>query len=321
MPEQVRVGIVGLGGMGQSHARVLSQIEGMLFVAGADPRPACQEAARAIGALAFADHASMLEGVKLDAVIVSSPSNTHGRVVRDCCSRGLHIFCEKPLTTDFSEALSVRDSVRDSEVIFSIGLVLRHSPIYREAKEMIEKGTIGRAAMADCRYAGHMLGRYEYVFSRELGRGLVNEHTIHMIDVMQYLLGPVESVYAAMDSTPSHTEYNASVLMVHEGGAFTSICGSGVSRLPSYARITGLEAEIMLEGNQILILKDASGEHEILRAQLGYRAELEDFRDSILGRRRPLTGIDTAISCARLIEAIYRSAESGSVVRPGSLPD
>jgi len=317
----IKVGIVGFGGMGQGHARNVSGIEGMTLVAVADPKPEARKAAKDCGAVAFASHRRMMDRARPEAVIVSSPSNTHGRVVRDCCSRGTHVFCEKPLTTRFSEAIKVRDAVKASRIVFSIGLVLRHSDIYRRAKELVERGEIGEVGMADCRYCGHMLGRYEYVFSRTLGRGLINEHTIHMIDVMEYILGPVISVYAQSDASDEHTEYNAAVLMKHESGAFTTVSGSGISRLPVYARITGLKAELLIEGNQRLLFKDSSGERQVLAADLGYRRELEDFRDAIIKGVPPHTGIDAAFCCARLIEAIYRSAELGRVVKLRTLPD
>jgi len=317
----IKVGIVGFGGMGQGHARNLSAIEGMTLVGVADPKIEAREAAKECGAVTFASHRQMMDRAKPEAVIVSSPSNTHGRVVRDCCTRGIHVFCEKPLTTKFSEAIKVRDAVKASKIVFSIGLVLRQSDVYRRAKELVERGEIGEVAMADCRYCGYMLGRYEYVFSRILGRGLINEHTIHMIDVMEYILGPVLSVYAQTDASDEHTEYNAALLMRHGGGAFTTVSGSGVSRLPVCARITGLKAELLIEGNQRLVYKDASGERQLLAADLGYRRELEDFRDAIVKGVPPHTGIDAAFSCARLIEAIYRSAESGRVVKPRTLSD
>ncbi len=317
----IRVAIVGFGGMGQGHARTLSGLEGMTLVAVADPAAEARKVAQDRGIPAFPSHLQMMDKVKPEAVIVSSPSNTHAKVVRDCCSRGIHVFCEKPLTTKFSDAVRVRDAVKSSGIVFSIGLVLRHSDVYRKAKEVVERGDIGDVGMADCRYCGYMLGRYEYVFSRRLGRGLINEHTIHMIDAMEYVLGPVASVFAQTDATAEHTEYNAAILMKHETGPFTAISGSGISRLPVYARITGLKAELLIESNQRLVLKDSSGEREILAAELGYRRELEDFRDAVLGRLSPHTGIDVAFSCARLIEAIYRSAKSGRVVGPRSLLD
>jgi predicted dehydrogenase len=319
MASLLNLGIVGFGGMGRGHSRNVAQIEGMTLAAVSDPKPEARRAAEDLGATAFADHAEMLDSTQLDALIVACPSNLHGKVVKDSCSRGVHVFCEKPLTTSLSEALEVRDAVKESGVVFSIGLVLRHSEVYQRARAMIEGGEIGSVLMADCRYGGYMLGRYEYVFSLELGRGLINEHTIHMIDVMDYLLGPVDSVYAATDASDDHTEYNVAAVMGYQGGAFTTISGSGVSRIPGHARITGMEGELLIEGNSRLLLKDENGEREVLSAGLGYREELEDFADAIRRGSRPHTGIDEALACSRLIEAVYRSAQSGAPVNPQGL--
>jgi predicted dehydrogenase len=319
MTDDLGIGIVGFGGMGQGHARNVSQIEGMRLIAVSDPSPESQKKAVEQGAKAFDDYRKMIGDSSPDAIVVASPSNTHGEVVKHCCEIGLPVFTEKPFTTSLSEALEVRDAVVSSGTKFAIGLVLRHSKMYQGAKDLIEEGRIGKVGMADCRYSGHMLGRYHYVFSKELGRGLINEHTIHMIDIMEYILGPVSRVYAETDACPEHTEYNASILMTHEGGAFTSISGSGVSRQPGFARITGIDGEIFIEGNRRLVLKDEVEETEILLADLGYKRELEDFRDVVTTGKTPHTGIEAAVSSARLIEAIYLSAERGEIIHPGDL--
>ncbi len=319
MSDPIRMGIVGFGGMGQGHARTVSGIEGIELVAVADPSPGSRESAEALGVETFSNHRDLTDRAEVDAVLVASPSNTHGTVVKQCCERGIHVFCEKPFTTTFEEAVEVGGMVSSSDIVFSIGLVLRHSQTYREAKRLIDAGEIGDVGLAQCRYSGHMLGRYDYVFSRTLGRGLINEHTIHMIDVMEFLLGSVDSVFAATDSCEEHTEYNAAILMRHETDAFTAISASGVSRLPGYARITGMKGELMAESNSRLIFKDEDGERELISAPLGYDHEIEDFRDAILNGKETLTGIEKALSSSRLIEAIYRSAELGRKVELSTL--
>jgi len=319
MTEAVRVGVVGLGGMGRAHVENIAKIDGFELVGAADPGPQAQAWAAEQKIRCFSSHVDLIDKMHPDALVVASPSNTHGRVVTDACEQGIHVFCEKPLTTEFSEALRVIRRVEKSGIVFSIGLVLRHTPVYVKARELLEEGEIGQVGLADCRYGGMLLGRATYVFSKELGRGLINEHTIHMIDVMDFLLGPVETVYAAYDADESHTEYNASILMKNSAGSFTSICASGITHLPSYAWITGMEKEMVIDANSRLSIRDEDGEKELLSSGLGYREELEEFRDAILGRGDVTTGIEVAESSSRLIEAIYRSAESGRTQSPDSL--
>jgi predicted dehydrogenase len=319
MTEDLRTCVVGFGGMARSHASNLAAMDGISLVGIADPSPAARAQGSELGYETFEDHATMLDRLHPDAAVIASPSSTHGRAIMDCCERGIHAFSEKPLTTTLSEAFQVRERVVESGITFAIGLVLRHSEMYTRAKEMVDGGEIGRVTFADCSYSGRMLGRIDYVFSRELGRGLINEHTIHMIDVMEYILGPVIEVYARTDADQEHTEYNAAITMSHEPGSFSSVIGSGMARLGTHARIIGMEGELLVEGNRTLSLIDGSGEREILSGELGYREELEDFRDAILTGSEPHTGIKEAIASALLIEAIYRSAESGRAISPGEL--
>jgi predicted dehydrogenase len=319
MTQDLRICMVGFGGMARSHADNLSTMDGVSLVGIADPSPAARGRAKELGYEAFEDHRTMLERLDPDAAVIASPSSTHGRAIMDCCERGIHAFSEKPLTTTLSEALQVRERVLESGITFAIGLVLRHSKTYTRAREMVGKGEIGRVTFADCSYSGRMLGRIDYVFSRELGRGLINEHTIHMIDAMEYVLGPVTEVYARTDADEEHTEYNAAITMSHEPGGFSSVIGSGMARLGTYARIIGMEGELMIEGNRTLSLIDESGQREILSGELGYREELGDFRDAIHTGRKPHTGMEEAIASALLIEAIYRSAESGRTMAPREL--
>ncbi len=302
--------------MGQGHARTVSDNPGMDLVGVADPSPKTHKLAEDFGVIAFKNYDELIEKENPQAIIVASPSNTHGEVVMKCCQVGIHVFCEKPFTTTFQESIEVRDAVKSSDIVFTIGLVLRHTETYGRAKEMVSQGLLGGIGMADCRYSGNLLGRYEYVFSKNLGRGLINEHTIHMIDAMEYILGPVESVLATTDASKMHTEYNAAMILKHRSGSFTSITASGVSTLSSHAWITGQDLEILIENNTDLLTREDGEEKKILSTNLGYDREIEDFRRSIVSGKKPLTGIDEAFASSRLIEAIYRSSENGEQVEP-----
>ena len=99
----VRVGLVGAGGVGARHARVLSGLPGVSVVGVADPDAVRAEAlAQRCGAAAFADAATLARSVRPDALYVCVPPFAHGEPEAVAVEHGLPLFVEKPLATDLA---------------------------------------------------------------------------------------------------------------------------------------------------------------------------------------------------------------------------
>lgn len=108
----VRIGLVGAGGVGERHARVLSGLPDVAVVGVADPRPDRAEAvAHQWAATAFPDARTLVEAVRPDALYVCVPPFAHGEPEAVAVRHGLPLFVEKPLAADLATAERVAASV------------------------------------------------------------------------------------------------------------------------------------------------------------------------------------------------------------------
>jgi myo-inositol 2-dehydrogenase/D-chiro-inositol 1-dehydrogenase len=107
----VRVGVIGVGGMGSFHAHTLSALAGVEVVAVADPFEAnAQKVASALGCEALTDPMALATDAALDGVVIASPDHTHPDLTIAAMQTGLRILCEKPLATTMADAWRVVDA-------------------------------------------------------------------------------------------------------------------------------------------------------------------------------------------------------------------
>src|SRR5438552_1516549 len=128
----VRVGIVGGGNMGATHARDLMADARVQIVGVADVVRAKAEAlARETGARAFE---------RVEAVYVTTPNTKHPPAVLAALARDVHVFCEKPMATSLADARRLREAARRSRGIYQVGHNRRFAPAYRFLKQRIAEG-------------------------------------------------------------------------------------------------------------------------------------------------------------------------------------
>lgn len=319
----MRVGLIGFGGMGRHHAKNAAANPALDLVAICDPDQAAREQAAAThGVPTIASAAEMLGDVPMDGVLIAAPTAFHRELIELSAGAGKHVFCEKPLCLRPEEAPAIREAVERSGITFGFGLVLRYMAPYQRARELIRGGDLGRVMLAHGRY-GSMMPGHRYVFSPEIGGGLLNEHTIHMIDIIDHLLGPIQAVSACLGQAPgTRTEDNAAILLHMADGLGATLAASGISRWPIVFEITGTEREIVVVGNARLEEITAQGRQPIpLEASPdGYAAEVEEWRLAIAEGRTPRTGLREALRITALLATIRKAGATGQTV-PVAPPD
>ena len=123
----VRVGVVGVGGMGGAHCNTLPKVENCEFVGVADLRlEAAEEVASQHQILAFQDYRQLLEMV--DGVVVATPP--HLDVVVNAAKMNVHAFCEKPLSVDLVDSEAMIRASDEANTVLMVGQVLRFYPVH-----------------------------------------------------------------------------------------------------------------------------------------------------------------------------------------------
>jgi predicted dehydrogenase len=138
----------------------------------------------------------------VDAVFITCWTSEHERLVNKAAERGLAIFCEKPLAFDAASAARMAKTVTDAGVINQVGLVLRTSPAFRVVKQLIADERAGKTLAIVFRDDQFIPNRGHYGSTWRMdkalaGRGTLLEHSIHDVDILQWMLGPVAAVSGA----------------------------------------------------------------------------------------------------------------------------
>lgn len=318
MNRRVKIGVIGCGGMGRGHARNIINNPNFELVGVADASEnSLKTAKEQLGVeKLFLDFNELLKLNGLEAVAIATPTFVHKAAVIASAEAKKHIFCEKPFTLNLQDTIEAKNAIEQAGVVFTFGLVLRHMNIYKRAKELVESGEIGVPLSAHCRYSAYF-GADHYVYKKASGRGPINEYTIHMLDVIPYMIGEVESLAAhTTRSEGRETEDNIAILMKFKNGAICNLTSSGTTRFPSYAEITCTKGEVAVYGNSRLERISAEGRAQVsVDNNNAYYDELEDFRRAIVEGRKPLVGLEAAYYCMKLVDAVYTAAEVGKTLR------
>lgn len=144
MAETLRIGLVGLGGMGTVHLNNYARLEGCAVTAVCDASPAATEKAREAGLPLFSTVDEMLERADIDVVDVCTPTFLHPAAVSAALEAGRHVICEKPLALTRAEAQAMYDLAQAKGVQLLVGHVLQYAPVSKVLRTLVREGTYGK---------------------------------------------------------------------------------------------------------------------------------------------------------------------------------
>ena len=192
----MRIGFIGVGGMGYTHLLCLQEIaskEDIFVSAIADKRKERQEMAEKIfpDAQIYTDGIELLEKENLDTVFIIAPSYEHFSLMKKAMEKKLSIFCEKPVCLSLKDCDALVAMEKDYTKPICIGQVVRHMPEYRFLKSCIESGKYGKLLdLSFERLSGDVGWGYEDWFHDEKKSGsVILDLHIHDLDFMRFVLG------------------------------------------------------------------------------------------------------------------------------------
>ena len=223
----IKIGFIGVGGIAGSHLERLSQIGEARVVALCDVvKEKAEESAKKYQATSYTDHKEMLEQEKLDAVFICLPPFAHGDIEIDVVKKGIPFFIEKPVNLSLENAKEVERMVKEKNLITSVGYVLRYMDIVEKAKDFLQDK---RIALVLGRYFGQVPGAGKGWYSKkEKSGGQIVEQATHILDLMRYLAGDVDSLYgqgfSGINKFENYDVEDASIVNMHfNSGALGSL--------------------------------------------------------------------------------------------------
>jgi UDP-N-acetyl-2-amino-2-deoxyglucuronate dehydrogenase len=342
-------GIVGTGMIADFHARALAEIGEARLVACMDSAP---ERAVAFGArrgcAAYTDMGAFLAHPGLDIVNVCTPSGAHLEPALAAAAAGKHLIVEKPLEVDLERCDRMIEACWKAKVLLSGIFPSRFHEAPRAIKAAAEAGRFGRPTMGNAyvkwwrEQSYYDAGGWKGTRSLDGGGALMNQ-SIHAIDLLRWIMGPVEEV-SAFAATIGHEKIEVEDCAVaavrFSSGALGAIQGT-TAAWPGFLKrieVSGVAGSAIMDEEDLVFwrFKDESPEDQELRSRLargtatgggaadpsaigyhGHRLQFEDVIAAIREGRAPLVDGIEARRAVEIIEAIYRSARIGSPDRLG----
>ncbi len=344
-----RIALIGCGHIGTVHSYAIAQLARAGLVDAAitstfDPdRERAERIATHHGATAHTDLGAALDDV--DVVWICTWTDGHRAAVDAAVDRGIAVFCEKPLAPTIEGCRAIADRLRGHP--HRVGLVLRTAPVFARFADAVATGTYGRPMamiFRDDQYFP-IQGMYGSTWRKDAtksGGGTLIEHSIHDVDVMQWILGPATAVSAATASTfgyPGIEDVAALRLDLASGAAatLTSVWHQVLSR-PSTRRLELFCEDALLwteddylgpvhvetsDGAEALTAPppewiDRLTVPEVHATSVAQYAEpAKAFLDAVAGRDGfGPPGADEALAAHEVVDAAYRSAAAGGAVTP-----
>lgn len=212
----IRIGIVGTGGMAGGHAEAFRRIRGCKLVAACDiHRKVARAFARRYGiAEVYTDIDEMLASSEIDAVSNATPDAAHASTSLKAIALGKHIFCEKPLATNYPDARKMAAAARRKGVINMVNLSYRNGSAIHKARRLVEGGAIGTVLHVAAHYLQSWLackawGDYRknpamlWRLSKKHGSmGALGDLGVHLIDFVTLAAGDIKSVNCRLKTFP-----------------------------------------------------------------------------------------------------------------------
>jgi UDP-N-acetyl-2-amino-2-deoxyglucuronate dehydrogenase len=347
--KKIRTAVVGCGKVGHTHARSLQSLPDSEFVAVCDVSADRTEAYRKeYNVKAYTDFRKMVLDEGIEMVSVCTPHPLHALFIAQAADLGVHVLTEKPLASDLQDCDRAIEACHTKRV--KLGMISQrrlYPPIIR-MRNAIQEGKIGKPIIGFMIVMGwrskeyYEMDNWRGKWQTEGGGVMVNQ-TIHQLDLLQWLLGPIDELYGYWDNFNHPTievEDTAVAVMRFKNGAVGQFFVSNSQKPGFYGKIhvhgsNGASVGAQVEGGSPFIAGVTSkvdpplndiwtipGEEQLLPQwndedrQFAsqhdvmthfHHLQIEDFIKSILEDREPMVTGEEARKSVEIFTAVYRS--------------
>jgi myo-inositol 2-dehydrogenase/D-chiro-inositol 1-dehydrogenase len=321
-----RVGIIGGGGIGGTHAAILAK----------DPRVTLQSIfdldfarAQAMAARFSCHPAQSIDELlkQSDAAFICTPNTTHEEVATRVLQAGKHVFCEKPFALNLDSATRLRDLAARTELVYQVGHNPRFAPVYKILKGAIDRNELRPLSVHAKMNRGELLNP-PWVWNAKLTGGFLYETPVHMFDLMTFFFGKVDWVQVAARAHEHDELDDFSILIGFQSGVQATMKTFAhaswhfpFERFEVCGMHSTYETFEMEKISVTTALESSTTTYDFSLSSVaekwGYIEEDKLFVDALDGKSPAPVTAEDGYHVVELIEACYRSARENKRV---SLP-
>lgn len=331
----IRVAFVGAGMRAVSHMVDLAGIPDVEIVSMMDlSEEACRKGqahanARLapqtqIAARMFTNFQAMLDAVEFDCLYLGVPPFAHGDPDIAAIEAGKPLFIEKPVALDPGFAREIDALIRQRGLINAVGYQMRYGSPVQQVRTMLQGVPIGMAVSIRI---GGLPGTPWWRVQSKSGGMLIEQHT-HAVDLMRYLCGEIESVYAVgatrlLQDTPDLDIYDVNACTVRFADGMPGMIGNSCGSAPSLAvfpphlvHVITRDALFSVNADKTTIRREGAEPEELSAEEPASRVMNRAFIDAVRsGSQAPiLSDYSDALRTLEVTYACQRSAETGKVI-------
>ncbi len=340
MNKKLKIGIVGCGTIADIHALAINESSNALLVSAfSRNKKNAKQFGEKYQITWFTDWDLFISDNELDAVSICTPNGTHLDYGKKAAEANKHIILEKPIEVTLARARALITVCKKNKVQLAVIYQSRFQDGMYELKRQIDQGKIGKLIMGDAYIKWYRSqeyydsGAWRGTFKLDGGGVLINQ-AIHTIDLLQWLVGPVNTIFGqtgTFDHKRLEGEDNASAVLRFKNGAIGVIQAS-TSVQPSQSRrieIHGEKGSIIINGDEIVVFttddSDSLNEKKEIPSSgssspLGgfsiepHKKQIEAITDAIHNKRTPVVSGEDSLRSLEIVLALYESAKTNTKV-------
>ena len=328
----MRVAVIGLAGVGRAHVDRWAKSPNAELVSVCDiNRQIADEFASEYEVKGYTSTEEMLDTEDLTAISICTPPKVHLALTRMAAAGGIHVLCEKPMASTVSDCQEMIDVCRSAGVVLQIGHKKRFIPPLLRLKELTD-GQFGPIQYMVHRYPHPGMSNKDWFWAEDDGGGPILENAVHAADILGFLMGDVERVYAEggtffaphrkpqIDCAMFTLRFKSGAIGVVNAGMVSM---GGFSFEDFYVANENGVAEVIGRFDSAETLRYSfRDDPETLQEENypnfdSFRAEIEHFIECIQTGNEPRASGKAGMKAVAICRAVKRSAEIGEPVKLG----
>ena len=324
----IKVGVIGTGAMGKSHARIYSDMANVELAAVCDKdKNAVKDIAKKYNAKPFTDYKEISN---IDAVSICAPTKLHKDIALFFIKKGINVLVEKPIANNTEEAKSIIDTAKKNNVKLMVGHIERFNPVISEIKKKLDNNELGKIYSITA-------NRFSPFPHRVIDVGVTTDLAVHDIDIIMYLnKAKIKRIYAEIGQRIHANHEDMLNALIKFDNSVTGIINTNWLT-PKKVReiyITGEKGMLVAEylTQDLYFYKNEFAENgfdyskgitsvvegDMLKIKINKKepllAELEEFTDCIIKDRKPMVTGEDGLKVLEIASKILEAAKTNKVV-------